>query len=263
MAIAPLLVVATASAGYQYLLVFAIALLCAGFWERVFAEKRGRAFDVGVIYTALLFTLLMPPGVAMFHVIFGVSFAMVFAHGVFGGEGKAFLNPALVAAAIVQITFPTSLNQHALWTAVSEFTEASHGLMDVLLLLSIVSGAAVLMTGRLVSWRLLVGHVIGSIALAAVFGGNLDLPWYGHLLSGSYIYVVVFITSDPSTSSATNTGRWVQGILAGALVVFLREVNPSHADSVVPALLLMSMAAPLIDQVVIWFNIRRRARAHG
>ncbi len=247
----------------QYLLVFCMALLCAGFWERVFADQRGRAFDVGVIYTALLFSLLMPPDVAIFHVMFGMSFAMVFAHGVFGGEGKAFLNPALVAAAIVLITFPTSTSQHVLWTAVTEFNQASYGWVDGALLLSIVFGAAVLLVGKLVSWRLLVGHAAGLIVLALVVGGSLDLVWYGHLLGGSFIYAVVFIASDPSTSSATNTGRWVQGVLAGGLVVLLREVNPSHADSVVPALLLMSMSAPMIDQVVIWFNIRRRARANG
>ncbi|MCP4493683.1 MAG: hypothetical protein GY820_41230 [Gammaproteobacteria bacterium] len=262
-AIAPLLIVATIGSEFHYLPVFAVALLCAGFWERVFAEQRGRKFDVGVIYTALLFSLLMPPDIAMFHVMFGMSFAMVFAHGVFGGEGKAFLNPALVAAAVVLITFPASSNQHVLWTAVTEFNQVSYGLMDAALLLSIVFGAAVLITGRLVSWRLLAGHVIGSIALGLVVGGSLDLVWYGHLLAGSFIYAVVFIASDPSASSATNTGRWVQGILAGALVVLLREVNPSHADGVIPALLLMSMAAPLIDQIVIWFNIRRRGRARG
>ncbi len=240
-----------------------MALLCAGFWERVFAEQRGRVFDIGVVYTALLFSLLMSPDVAIFHVVFGMSFAMVFAHGVFGGEGKAFLNPALVAAAIVFITFPASSTQHVLWTALTEFNQTSYGLMDVALLLSIAFGAAVLLYGKLVSWRLLVGHVAGLIVLALVVGGSLDLVWYGHLLSGSFFYAVIFIASDPSTSSATNTGRWVQGVLAGGLVVLLREVNPSHADSVVPALLLMSMAAPMIDRVVIWYNIRRRARAHG
>ncbi len=42
--------------------VFAIAFLTCGFWERIFADNRNRPFDIGVLYTALLFTMLMPPG---------------------------------------------------------------------------------------------------------------------------------------------------------------------------------------------------------
>ena len=103
-------------AGLVHLLpVFAMAFLTVGLWERVFSHKRNLRFDVGVIYTALLFSLMMPPGVSFFSIVFGMSFAMVFAHGIFGGEGKAFLNPALVGVAVIQISFPSALVDHPLW----------------------------------------------------------------------------------------------------------------------------------------------------
>ena len=94
-------------------------------------------------------------------------------------------------------------------------------------------------------------------------GGILDLPWYWHVVSGGFAFGAVFIATDPSSSAATNNGRWVQGILVGGLVVFMRVVNPSHPDSVIPVLLLASISAPMIDHIVIWFNIRHRRLRDG
>ncbi len=275
--------------------VAAIALLTCSFWERVFSENRNRPFDIGVLYTGLLFTMLMPPGVALFHVIFGLSFAMVFAHGIFGGEGRSFLNPALVGVAIVQITFPSALTSHPLWTELNGYAGTRHltlynelgidgfvwtdfswweaflgntqGLMGTTSVLAILIGAAVLVYGRIASWRLLAGLLIGVITVASICkisgGGVMDIPWYWHMILGGFAFTAVYIATDPSSSAATNTGRWAQGILAGALVVFFRVVNPSHPDGVVPVLLLVSMSAPLIDHIVIWFNIRHRAQCYG
>lgn len=275
--------------------VFAIALLAAGFCERLFADKRNRTFDKGILYTALLFTLLMPPGVAVFHIIFGMAFAIIVAQGIFGGEGRAFLNPALVGAAIVQISFPAALTAHPLWTGLNGYAGSkelalyhqqnmeglvgtgfdwwqaflgnSQGLIGSTSVLAVLLGAIVLLYARIASWRLLAGQLLGVIFMASLFnllgGGIRDLPWYGHLLMGSYAFAVVFIATDPSSSAATNAGRWAQGLLLGILLVLMRVLNDSHPDSVVPVLLLVSMTAPLIDHIVIWFNIRRRRLNHG
>jgi Na+-transporting NADH:ubiquinone oxidoreductase subunit B len=283
-------------AGIVHILpVFAIAFLVCSFWERIFADKRNRPFDIGVLYTAVLFTMLMPPGVGLFHVIFGLSFSIIFAHGVFGGEGRGFLNPALVGVAVVQITFPGALNNHALWTELNGYTGTrqlaifyqqgaegsiwadyqwwdafvgtTQGLMGTTSVLAILIGAVILLYARIASWRLLVGQLAGVIAMVTIFnmaGGEIPgLPWYWHLVLGGFAFTAVFIATDPSSSTTTDAGRWIQGILSGALVVFFRIMNPSHLDGVIPVLLLMSLSAPLIDHIVIWFNIRRRARAYG
>ncbi len=275
--------------------VFAIAMLAGGFCERLFADNRNRPFDKGILYTALLFTLLMPPGVAVFHIIFGMAFAIIVAQGIFGGEGRAFLNPALVGVAIVQISFPAALTSHPLWTGLNgyagskelalyhqqnlegvawsgldwwqAFLGSSQGLMGSTSVLAVLLGAMVLLYGRIASWRLLAGQLLGVILAASVFnllgGGIRDLPWYWHLVMGSYAFAAVFIATDPSSSAATNAGRWAQGILLGILLVLMRVLNDSHPDSVIPVLLLVSMTAPLIDHIVMWFNIRRRELNRG
>ncbi len=224
-----------------------------------------------------------------------MSFSIIFAHGIFGGEGRGFLNPALVGVAFVQITFPSALNNHPWWSELNGYAGTRHlatfhqqsvdgflwtdyqwwdafvgtvqGLMGTTSVLAILIGAAVLLYGRIASWRLLAGQLIGVIGIVTVInmagGGILDMPWYWHVVLGSYAFTAVFIATDPASSAATNAGRWIQGLLSGALVVFFRVVNPSHPDGVIPVLLLMSLSAPLIDHIVIWFNIRIRARAIG
>ncbi len=275
--------------------VFVIAFLAAGVWERIFAAGRQRRFDFGIVYTALLFTMLMPPGVTFFHIIFAMSFAIVFAKAIFGGEGKSFLNPALVGAAILQVSFPTALTDHPIWSSIngyagtrmftsyhqegagglvwagvdwwSAFVGNAPGLIGTTSVLAVIIGGVVLIYGSIASWRLLAGQVIGVVLVATlcnmIGGGILDLSWYWHVVLGGFAFGAVFIATDPASSAATNVGRWVQGLLIGALIVFLRVVNPSHPDGVIPILLLASMLAPLIDHVVMWFNIRRRARGNA
>jgi Na+-transporting NADH:ubiquinone oxidoreductase subunit B len=89
------------------------------------------------------------------------------------------------------------------------------------------------------------------------------LPWHWHLVLGGFAFSAVFVATDPASSASTNAGRWVQGLMVGALVVAIRVANPAHPDGVIAAVLLGSVLAPLIDHIVIWFNVKRRAWRRG
>ena len=275
--------------------VFLFALLAAGLCERLFAEYRNRPFDTGFIYSALVFTMLVPPGAGIFHVVFGMFFATLLVQGIFGGEGRGFLNPALVGVAIVQISFPAALADHPLWSGINgyagsrelalyhqqqldgllpaaadwwrAFVGVGQGPMGTTSVLAAGLGAVILLYTRIVCWRILAAQLLGVILLASLFnisgGGIASLPWYGHWLLGSYAFTAIFVATDPSASAQTRPGRWIQGLLLGALLVLVRNLHDSHPDSVIPVVLLVSMAAPLIDHVVAWFNIRRRRARHG
>jgi len=272
-----------------------IATLAGGILERMSCSSQHRKFDSGILYTALVFSLLMPPAASVFHIVFGMTLGLLLGQLIFGGEGKSFLSPALVGVAIVQISFPGALTSHSLWNQINGYAGTSvfdnyhtqgsaalvwadidwwhafagniQGLLGTTSTLAILIGAVILIYGRLASWRILLGQVIGLAIAAgicnAIGTGILDLPWHWHLVLGSFAFGAVYIATDPSSSCATNSGRWLQGILIGLLVVLLRVLNPSHPDGVIPVLLITSMLAPTIDHIVIWFNIRRRASAHG
>jgi len=276
--------------------VLIIAMMAAGVCERAFATQRDRPMDAGFILSAIVFTLLMHPEVSLFHVAFAMMFGIVFGRGVFGGEGKTFLNPALLAAAVVQISFPTAHTGHPLWDGIAgysgtkifslfnesgsgalassdigwwdAFIGVQQGMMGTTSTLAIALGGILLMWSRIASWRLVLGHVLGLTLAVSLFsavgdGGITNLPWYWHAVLGSFAFGVVFVATDPPSAASTDAGRWIQGIVAGGLVVVMRVVNPSHPDSVVTALLMGSILAPLIDYGVVGWNIRQRRRRYG
>jgi Na+-transporting NADH:ubiquinone oxidoreductase subunit B len=135
-------------------------------------------------------------------------------------------------------------------------------------MLAVLLGATVLLASRIASWRLILGQILGLAAVATMFnvlmgGGVSALPWVWHLVLGSFAFSAVFVATDPASSASTDAGRWIQGLIVGALVVTIRVANPAHPDGVVAAVLLGSVLAPLIDHIVIWLNVRRRAWRHG
>ena len=73
-------------------------------------------------WIAVLFTLMMPGAAAFTHVAFGMSCAILLGKGIFGGDGKSFLSPALLGVAIVQVSFPGAAGTHPLWNGLAGFS---------------------------------------------------------------------------------------------------------------------------------------------
>lgn len=280
----------------HFLPLLLLALVIGGFWERIIAAQRKRPIEPGFVLIALLFTLLLPGSAPFSHVVYGMSFAILLGKGIFGGDGKTFLSPALLGVALVQVSFPSASGQHPLWqglagyagsdaialfhrggeAALAEagidfwaaFVGSTSGTLGTTSVLAVILGAGLLLLKRVISWRLLLAQVIGLAAIATLFNitateaGAATMPVYWHLLLGSFAFAAVFIACDPMASCCTNPGRWIQGLLIGALVVLIRVANSTHPDAVIPAMLLASISAPLIDHAVIAWNIRKRARRH-
>jgi len=273
-----------------------VAMLVGGLWERIIAARCRRPIEPSFVLIALLFTLLMPGAAPFTHIAFGMSFAILLGKGIFGGDGKSFLSPALLGVAIVQVSFAGASGSHPLWSGVSgyagsdafavfhrggeaalaqadinlwsAFFGAIPGPMGTTSLLAVALGAALLLLTGVIAWRLLAAQFIGLIVIVTLVNwmgadtGIGALPAYWHLLLGSFAFGAVYLGCDPVASACTNPGRWIQGFLIAALVVLIRVANPIHPDAVIPALLLASILAPLIDHAVIAWNIRQRARRH-
>ena len=285
------------AAGVAHLLpMLALAVLTAGLWEWLIARRRGRPLAKNFVLTALLFTLLLPGAAPFFHIAFGMSFAILLGSAIFGGDGKTFLSPALLGIAILQVSFPDVGGPHPLWQGMagyagsdaialfhrggeealaaagidlgSAFVGSGAGGMGTTSVLAVAFGAALLLVTRVIAWRLLLAQLLGLCVVAIVFNalgadsGVSAMPAYWHLLLGSFAFAAVFLACDPVASCCTNPGRWIQGFLIGALVVLIRVGNANHPDAVIPAMLLASILAPLIDHAVIAINIRQRARRH-
>lgn len=290
---------ASIGAGLLWLAPIYLTAFLTGFaWEQLFARVRGRETVSGLAVTALLFSLSLPATTALWQVALGISFGVVVAKEIFGGTGKNFLNPALAGLAFLYFAYPDAMRGGGLALGIDASTGATplslattgglgaleeagitwadafrghgEGAPGEASALSCLLGGALLLALRVASWRIMAGALLGAVAMALAFdrmaGEALPLahvPWYWHLTLGSFAFGVVFFATDPATAAATDTGRWLYGILVGSLVILIRVANPVQVEGVMLAILLGNIFAPVVDYGVIWANARRRARRSG
>lgn len=224
----------------------ALAGVLALAWQALFARLRVRAFTADGLLTGLAFGLMASPSIPLWQQALALSFGIVMGEQIFGGRGRNFLNPAVVALAFLFFSFPG---------AVPEPAGPAVALASLL-------GALALMGVGLISWRVLAGIAGGFAGVLLIQGST---PVWAHTLTGSLAFGVVFLACDPVAAASTNPGRWLYGLLTGALVILLGHTGSGAGSpqAVVFAALLGSIFAPLIDHGVIALNIRNRKRRYG
>lgn len=129
--------------------------------------------------------------------------------------------------------------------------------------IAIILGAILLIYTGVASWRIMLSCVIGGLGMGLIFnaiGGNIvmELPAWQHLIIGGFAFGTVFMATDPVTSAQTNAGKWIYGIIIGALAVLIRVVNPGYPEGMMLAILFMNAMVPLVDHYVVGANIKRR-----
>ncbi len=124
-------------------------------------------------------------------------------------------------------------------------------------------GATILVATRVGSGKIIFSVFAGAYAMGLLLnliGGNpfVEMPAHYHLVIGGLAFGAVFMATDPVTASHTETGKWVYGLLIGALTVLIRVFNPAYPEGIMLAILLMNVFAPLIDYFVVSANKKRR-----
>ena len=278
--------------GFWYFVpIYLVTFVVGGFWEVLFAMKRGHEVNEGFFVTSILFALTCPPSIPLWQVALGISFGVVVGKEVFGGTGKNFLNPALTGRAFLFFAYPASMSGDAVWTAVDGYTgatplsvAASDGMTAVAnqltwwdsflgimpgsvgetSFLAVAIGGAILLITRIASWRIVAGVMLGMIALSTLFNfvdstnPMFAMPWYWHMTLGGFAFGMFFMATDPVSASMTNNGKWMFGILIGLMVVLIRVVNPAFPEGMMLAILFANLFAPLIDHFVVEANVKRR-----
>ena len=282
--------------GFLYFLpIFILALLTGAFWESLFAQQRRRPVDEGLLAIAWLFALVMPATMPAYGVILGMSFAIVVGKGIYGGMGRYIVSPLILGFAFLMFSFTDLFFGAGVWIPVPGYDEPTTielaieeggvaalravdyqwwqlfignqpGPIGVTSVLGCLLGAVFLILSGTASWRIMAGSLAGMIAavlLLNVLGPQdnpmFQVPWYWHLVIGGWAFATVFVATDPVAAAITNPGRWVFGILVGALTIIVRVTNPSLFQGGVFAILLASIFSPLFDYYVVERNIKRRA----
>ena len=158
--------------------------------------------------------------------------------------------------------------------------------------IAILIGAVILLWTGIASWKTMISVFVGGALFAYLFnliaGHQFDLaqqmlaagadraavkdmypfafngmalmPWYEHLVLGGFCFGAVFMATDPVTSARTERGKYIFGLLIGAMAIIIRVLNPGYPEGMMLAILLMNIFAPLIDYCVVQGNISRREK---
>ena len=135
--------------------------------------------------------------------------------------------------------------------------------------LACLLGAGILLATRIGAWQTMLGVVAGT-ALTAIglnaIGSDTNamfaMPFWWHMVLGGWAFGMVFMATDPVTSSFSAKAKLGYGLGIGILVVLVRVVNPAYPEGMMLAILFMNLFAPLLDHFVIQANIKRRIARH-
>lgn len=264
--------------------------------EFTFAEVRHHEVYEGFLVSGIIIPMIVPVTTPLWQLALAVAFAVIIAKEAFGGTGMNFLNPALVARAFLFFAYPTHMSGDKVWIAADMWgsdalsgattmgelaagMNPSASVLDMIIgtvpgctcetsVIAIALGAILLLVTGIASWRIMLSVFVGGGLMGLLFnliGANayMQLPFYYHFIMGGFAFGAVFMATDPVTSSQTNCGKYVYGILIGAFAVLLRVLNPAYPEGMMLSILFMNCMAPLIDHVVVSRNIKRRQKRLG
>ena len=275
-----------------FLPIYAVTFLAGGFWEVLFAMKRGHEVNEGFFVTSILFALICPPDLPLWQVALGISFGVVVGKELFGGTGKNFLNPALTGRAFLYFAYAGDMSGDAVWVAVDGYTSATPlsvaaqqgmeamtgqvsflqaflggipGSIGETSTLAILIGGAVLLAMGIASFRIVAGVMLGMIATTLLFNfvgsdtnDMFNMPFWWHFVLGGFAFGMIFMATDPVSASMTDTGKWWFGGLVGFMTVTIRVANPAFPEGIMLAILFANLFAPFIDHFVVQANVKRR-----
>ncbi|MGE5541768.1 MAG: RnfABCDGE type electron transport complex subunit D, partial [Bacillota bacterium] len=245
-------------------------------------EKR-HVFDGSAAVTGLLLALVLPPVVPWWIPFIGSFVAISLGKEIFGGLGFNVFNPALVARAILVLSWPVYLTRG--WfkplvvdatskatplTAIKEGTLAGlsrfywplffnnpGGCIGEVSAFLLILGGAFLLLCTVITWEIPVTY-LGTMAVFSLLAGQ-D-PVF-HLLAGGAVVGALFMATDYVTSPITSKGKIVFGVTCGLITMMLRLYSKSP-EGVTSAILFMNMLTPLIDRSLMPrpFGVKRAAR---
>ncbi|MFO7601928.1 MAG: RnfABCDGE type electron transport complex subunit D [Candidatus Desulfacyla sp.] len=270
---------------YQYgapaLGVLALSVSAAMIWELLMNFVMKRPVSIGdgsAALIGLLFGMLLPATAPWWVVVLGVFLAIVVGKQIYGGIGCNPLNPALVAVAIIFLSwkglldfdealvdydlgfymvYPLSALKHFGMSAVSDYTVAglfmgqSSGAIGATFGLGLVAGGLYLILRGMIRWEISLSFLAGVFVAALLF--NLAKPdtYAGplfHLLTGYTLIGAFFLATEDSSSPVNFVPMLIYGACAGFLTVLIRNIG-AFVDGAVFAILMMNVANPLIDKI--------------
>ena len=256
------------------LIVFSAGILI----EYIMEKKKGKGVSEACLVTSMLFVLSLPPRTPWWVALIGISFAILFSKEVFGGFGRNPFNPAIAGRLFIYISFPNIMTGS--WSKPSLFSLHADSVsiatplailkkgesIDILNLLTglhsgsmgetsvilILIACIFLLITKTASYHIILSTTISALLLSSglyLLKIPQALPPIHALLSGSFVFVAVFMATDPISAPKKTVAKWIYGFIIGISIVIIRTFS-SFPEGTSFGVLLGNTFACLLDEIV-------------
>ncbi|TFH05652.1 MAG: RnfABCDGE type electron transport complex subunit D [Spirochaetales bacterium] len=270
--------------GWRVLAINAMILSLGILTEYLFERARGKKVSEAVVVTSLLFGLSLPPLVPFWVAAVGIIFAVALGKEVFGGFGRNVFNPAITGRLFIYISFPTLMQRSWVEPRIPGFLSGAFGPegvtgatpLDILrsggaealdfwqmffgfrlgsagetAIWLILAAAIYLMVTKTAQWRLILSTIGSAAVLNTIFYFTNLTPLVPHMamMSGSILFVSVFMATDPVSAPNKPSSQWLYGLIIGGTTVLIRTFS-GFPEGTSFGVLLGNTFASLIDEIM-------------
>ena len=282
LALLPSLAMATWEFGMKPVLMVAVSMLSAVFYEwayRKLLKKPETIGDCSALLTGMLLAMTLPASSPWWLPLIGNFFAIIVVKQLYGGIGKNFLNPALAGRAFLIASYANHMTTwivpNSLKGVVDGTTMATPmtylysgeampaylnykniilgnmpGCIGEISAIALLIGAAYLLIRKVITWRIPTAFIGTVIVLTFIFGheGYSRADWVMYnVFSGSMLLGAFFMANDYATSPVTMPGQLLYGFGCGVLTVLIRYFG-SYPEGVSYGILIMNLCTWAIDK---------------
>lgn len=216
--------------------------------------------------TAMVLALTLPAKTPLGAVAFCAFFSIFVSKMAFGGLGRNYFNPALTGRCLAGLVCPTLASEICkVVIAGEEYSSLALGGTNTLGNLILGQGVGgigttciliILVCLVFLTYTRIIDVKIPLIAILSYFvvavlqcGLNQGVM---NLCSGSFVFVAVFMMTDPNTSPDTFIGKVIYSVLFGALSALVWNMGSLGENSVFAVALFVNLLVPYLDRALTW-----------
>lgn len=253
--------------GVNTLLIMVASIVSCYLFETLYnVINHGEIFvkNFSFFVTAMILGLSLPVYTPIYVVVAAAFFSIFITKMVFGGLGRNKFNPALMGrcfAGLITSDMAVKLYNFSInGEVMTSFTaggsnsiynllmgQAIGGIGTTCILIILICLAFLIYTGT-VDYKITLFSVLSYFAVGLLFNGIEQNAM--NILSGSFIFVAVFMVTDPNTSPNTVFGKFIYSCLFGGLSALLWNLGVFGENTVFVAALFVNFVAPFIDKYV-------------
>lgn len=251
--------------GIQALILILVSLISCLLSEMLFNlinKKQFKVDNFSFFVTGMILALTLPAKTPLYAVIASAFFSIFVIKQVFGGLGFNKFNPANCGRCLAGVIVPAVSSSLCAFTMNGDLYE-SLTLGGTNTISNLLSGQAVGGIGTtcvlliavcalVLAFTKVIDIKIPLIAVLAYFVTAISLVGYEqalvNMLSGSFIFICVFMLTDPNTSPDTILGKILYSLIFGVLSALCWNNCSLGESSLFVVALFVNIIAPIFDR---------------